>query len=145
MTRHELDGALAAELLRSGRAVEIVVGGESMWPLLQSGWRVRIEPASARVGDLVAVERDGRLVVHRLVKLEGERATLRGDNTGRDDPPARTRDLLGVVTAVWTPSGRQLRLSSRRWQLVGRAIALVTPRTQTPWRWALRLVRARRR
>jgi hypothetical protein len=145
MTMRELDGALAAELLRSGRAVEIVVGGESMWPLLQSGWRVRIEPAPARVGDLVAVERDGHLVVHRLVKLEGERATLRGDNTGRDDPPARTSDLLGVVTAVWTSSGRCLSLTKRRWNMVGRAVAHVATRTHRPWRWALRLARWRHR
>src|SRR5688572_11413062 len=36
---------LGAELLKRGRGLDLVVGGESMWPLVRHGDRVRLEPA----------------------------------------------------------------------------------------------------
>lgn len=133
---------LAAELLRRGRPVTVVVGGESMWPLVRSGERVRIEPAIApRRGLLGAVLLGGHLVVHRIVAMNDSWCTLLGDLGGS---PARIpqTDLLGVVVELETRGGRKLRLDRGARRFLGVAVSLVTPVARWPWRWT-RALRAR--
>ena len=128
---------LAAELLRRGRPMELVVGGMSMWPLVRAGERVRLEPAvGARVGQLAAVVRDGRLLVHRVVRAEGGLCELRGDNLERSDGLVPAAQIVGVVTLGWTRSGR--RIDHRRFlrRTLDRLVAFVSARSRLPWRLA---------
>ena len=68
--RPPLRPTLAAALLREGRTVDVPLGGASMRPLFTPGDTLRITPARAETvkpGDIVAVDLDGQLLVHRLV------------------------------------------------------------------------------
>jgi hypothetical protein len=137
--REDVAADLAAELLQRGESVSLSVGGTSMWPLVRGGDRVLLVPGrAARVGEVAAVLRGGRLVVHRVVRAEGGRVVLRGDNRDREDPPVEGPEVLGVVTRQET---RGRTIDHRAWgmRLVNRAAALLSRRTRLPWRAAERL------
>lgn len=129
---------LAAEILRRGRPMEVQVFGESMWPLVRQGERVRIDPAEPpAVGRLAAVLVDGHLVVHRIVRLDAGECLLLGDHGGGQLRVA-VAELLGVVTHQWTRSGRLLVHAAPHVKAAGAVVARVTPLTRLPWRMARR-------
>lgn len=81
--------------------VSLRTAGRSMWPLVRPGALVEvvaIDPAQLRPGDLVAIERDEGLLLHRLVRRtsRGE-LVLRGDANAREDPPVQVERVLGYV------------------------------------------------
>lgn len=73
-----------------------------MRPLLRDGDLVHVQPAQVnaaaglKTGTLILFVRNGQLIVHRFLRLEGENLLERGDcsaDVGRVAPS----DLLGVV------------------------------------------------
>lgn len=129
---------LAAEMLRRGRPMQVQVFGESMWPLVRQGDRVRIDPAEPpAVGRLAAVLVDGHLVVHRIVKLDAGECLLLGDHGGGELRVA-VGEVLGVVTHQWTRHGRLLTHAATLVKGAGAVVAAVTPLTRWPWRAARR-------
>jgi hypothetical protein len=138
------DGELAAELLARGEAVEIVVGGASMWPLVRHGDRVRIESdRPVVVGAIAATLRAGHLVVHRVARLEGARVILRGDHREQPDLPVAREAVLGVVTRQWTRALPAIRHDLLPLQLWNGAVSAVRARTSLPWRLAREARRVR--
>lgn len=94
----------ASAFLGEDMTVTITAGGYSMWPAIKPGDRVVIEPLQERVpaeGDIVALRRDGGLVVHRVREVfnrEGKRYfRTRGDAVTRDDEPAELSIIAGTV------------------------------------------------
>lgn len=64
---------LSESLARTGSAV-IAVNGNSMYPTLQMGWRVFLEPARGedlRAGEIAVFRGERYLTIHRLVLKEG--------------------------------------------------------------------------
>ena len=103
-------GSPAAKALRAGCTLELDARGGSMWPLLRTGDRLTVEPATAsslRRGDIAVVARGHGLVAHRVVATDP--IVTRGDRLPADDGPADDEALIGRVRSV------------RRW---GLAIAL---------------------
>lgn len=134
---------LAAELLRRGRSIDLVVGGMSMWPLVRGGERVHLDPAvPPRVGFLAGILQEGRLVVHRIVRVGGGRVTLLGDFGGRE-ASVELPELLGVVTVQWTRDGRMIRHDRTMRRAANYLCALATRTTRWPWRFVHRLARLR--
>ncbi len=120
---------LCIATLRNGQALTLVNLSPSMSPFVRVGDALTIDPAvPARLGVLVAVERAGRVVVHRLVAFDGERLVLRGDANPHCDTPDDSGAVLGVVTRQRLRSGRTL--DHGRWwmRLVGRLLRLRTLR-----------------
>lgn len=63
------------------------VSGESMLPTYRSGDALLgLKWFRPRVGQVVVADRDSRLLIKRLVALDGQYASLQGDN------PARSTD-----------------------------------------------------
>ena len=99
--------ALCIATRRGGRTLTIVNLSPSLSPFVRVGDALTIDPcAPLRFGALVAVERKGRIVVHRLVRREAERLTLRGDANPFCDAPDDIDAVLGVVTRQRTRAGR---------------------------------------
>jgi hypothetical protein len=74
-----------------------------MSPALGDGDEVHVAPfgdAPPRPGEVVVARLGPRLVTHRLRRLDGGRAILRGDACRHDDPPLPLDALLGRVVAV---------------------------------------------
>ncbi|BDU75933.1 S24/S26 family peptidase [Mesoterricola sediminis] len=118
MRRDEALRALRS-LLDAGRPCTVDVRGVSMEPFLRAGDRVRVEradPGRLALGDLVAFEEDGNLIVHRFAGWTGARGgrwfRQTGDNMiGFGLVPSEA--LLGRVTALETGSG--VRRLDRGW------------------------------
>ncbi|HWW60725.1 MAG TPA: S24/S26 family peptidase, partial [Thermoanaerobaculia bacterium] len=79
--------------------------GDSMWPLIQSGDYLLVEPAAASNiarGDVVLARLDRGLTAHRVIEVRRDgaslRITTRGDNAPQNDAPFTESAILGRVT-----------------------------------------------
>ncbi|MFM2152052.1 MAG: hypothetical protein RL199_487 [Pseudomonadota bacterium] len=100
---------LCIAALRAGRALTIVNLSPSLSPFVRVGDALTLDPSEqVRLGALVAVERAGRIVFHRLVRREAGRIVLQGDANPFRDAPDEIEAVLGVVTRQTTRSGRTL-------------------------------------
>jgi phage repressor protein C with HTH and peptisase S24 domain len=91
---------VAAQLLREGGAVAMPLGGSSMRPLFTPGDTLRIDPATAVTvapGDIVVLDLDGQLLVHRLVYKTAWSVVTRGDDSPACDPPQPHAAVIGRV------------------------------------------------
>ena len=113
---------LAADLLRSGRAVRMRALGSSMLPSIWPGDLLIVancQPSEVVVGDIVCFVRERRFVIHRVARIhESEEKRVwvtRGDGMYREDEPIQQEQLLGRVVAI-ERSGRRI-LPGRRFLL----------------------------
>ena len=108
-------------LVRSGYTVTIPVRGNSMLPFLADGRDAVVlcaqEPGSLRAGTVALVRtNDGRIVLHRIVRLEGRRLWLRGDGNPGQTEEAVLDDVLAVAVAV-VRKGRTYPVSGWAWRV----------------------------
>ena len=101
-----------AALLAEGRDVEIMAKGTSMLPFIVGGRDSVIlrkeADGSFLPGDIVLARRSpGNYVLHRLISVDGDRVTLKGDGNVFGTETVDRKDILGKVTAVVSPSGRK--------------------------------------
>lgn len=73
-----------------------------MTPAIRGGDRLTLQPlrSTPRMGDVLACEIDGRLVIHRVVGRPGGRTAVRGDVAPTSDRPLAPEALLGRVARV---------------------------------------------
>ena len=118
---------LLRDRLRAGTPVDIRAKGYSMWPSLRDGAVVRVEPCVGplRPGDVVLFERDGRLVLHRVLRVTRTRLLLKGDARRDPDGWVLREDVFG-------------RLARRP---VDGVMARLAPRLATPLSLASAIVR----
>jgi hypothetical protein len=131
---------------RAGITLYVPVTGHSMRPLLRPGDVLVVQPgpAACRPGDLIVFWQQGRLVAHRLLRLEqpgGDAHFITGgDNALAADPPVAPADVLGRVTARQR-GGRTLTLNTPFWRGLGRLVALSHPWPGPSRRFRPRLLR----
>ena len=117
LLRETPDKTLAAgavlSMLDEGRAVTVTAGGYSMWPAIRPGDTVVIDPIGTRlpkIGEIVALRRDGGYVLHRVTGVTAGRDTTlirtQGDSVRHEDEPSYAGMIAGVVVSV-VRSGRQ--------------------------------------
>jgi signal peptidase I len=101
--------ALAPPALGGSTSV-VVVDGTSMLPRLHGSDLVLLRTAPRyEVGDVVAYRSAvmGRVVLHRIVAIQGDRYVLKGDNNGFIDPDRpRRADLVGRMWVHVPSAGR---------------------------------------
>jgi signal peptidase I len=98
----------------------------SMQPLIQPGDELLLSPlhsGAARPGMIVAYQRDGILIVHRLLQAMSEALVTRGDALPTADAPVSARALVARVVAIRPPGRRVLDLGRAPWPLIGAALA----------------------
>lgn len=94
------------ELCLSGAAppVKIYLDGFSMQPLIRKGKdKVTIVPVDRklRTGDIVLFKAvDGRYIVHRVWKINGDMIQTLGDRCTYPDVPINIRDVYGIVAEM---------------------------------------------
>jgi hypothetical protein len=106
------------------RQVCLHANGSSMLPLIRHGdalWVEYIEPADLRRGDLVLVQRDNRLITHRLVACHQGMLQTRGDNCLALDPPVLAAEILGRVSTI-ERGRKRIALHSRLWRITSRLL-----------------------
>ena len=108
MTDHEIIEE-AILLVDEGVSVTLPVNGNSMLPFIIGGKESVIlqQPELPKVGGVVLAWADGyRYVVHRIVRIDGERVTLMGDGNLKGTEHCLIGDIKARVTHVVDAKGR---------------------------------------
>ncbi|MDR3709205.1 MAG: S26 family signal peptidase [Capsulimonadaceae bacterium] len=101
--------AAACDLWRSeGRFIWATIHGGSMTPTILPGQKIQLHftHSGLKPGQIIAYQRDERIVVHRLIAIDGDPATgaaqyvCLGDGNAANDAPVRLQDIAGLVTKV---------------------------------------------
>ena len=79
--------------------------GYSMYPTLKPGSKIVINKVHNPVpGDIIAIDKDGKLIVHRLIKIIKSRNGIsyiaRGDSNRFPDPPVGIEKIVGKVASM---------------------------------------------
>lgn len=99
----------AVRLVDEGVSVTLPVNGNSMLPFIIGGKESVIlqQPELPKVGGVVLAWADGyRYVVHRIVRIDGERVTLMGDGNLMGTEHCLIGDIKARVTHVVDAKGR---------------------------------------
>jgi hypothetical protein len=113
----------------AGELTEFMLDGNCMAPLLREGDRLRIRHGAAdlRVGDIVVLWSEARLVVNRVIEVNerGDERCLRvsSDSGARGPAFAHAGDIVGKVVAV-RRRDRWLDLEAPLWRLAGKCLWL---------------------
>ena len=93
----------AIRLVREGVSVTLPVNGNSMLPFIIGGKESVIlqGPGLIDVGDVVLAWVDGcRYVVHRIIRINGDRVTLMGDGNLAGTEHCTLNDINAIATHV---------------------------------------------
>ena len=112
--------AVLSDALQGGREIRIPVSGRSMGPAFNGVSDIHVVPCDAgklRPGALAVYQRDGRWVVHRIMRKIHDAAGVgyltKGDGLSQLDSPAiRLEEIRGIVTGVGLKGGGQVDLLS---------------------------------
>ncbi|MCX8184845.1 MAG: signal peptidase I [Sulfolobales archaeon] len=81
-----------------------VVEGSSMEPTLQPGDLVvivkRVSLGEISIGDVIVYQRGRTLIIHRVIRIEGNTLIAKGDNNWLPDPPVSPQMIIGKVLEV---------------------------------------------
>ncbi len=120
-------------LLQKGEAVEIMLTGHCMKPLLREKDLISIRPMQAdalRCGDVAMYHVNGRIKAHRFLRfipVDGIKHLLtKSDRRHRCDPPVPVSNFLGIISKV-TRNGRTMNYESRTWQTVNLLLGKLSP------------------
>ena len=106
----------AVRLVNEGNSVTLPVKGWSMLPFI-IGWKESVilqKPTHPRWGDVVLAWVDGcRYVVHRIIRIDGERVTLMGDGNVTGTEHCTVSDIKAVATHVVGADGQPHDLYNR--------------------------------
>ena len=109
-----------------------------MVPVLWPGDQITIrrsDPTELQPDSIIVFRQRERLVVHRVVRHQGDCVVARGDARPLCDRPVKASEVVGRVEAI-RRNGRPVRLQPRFWQ---RAAAFVLRRSEGFTRVFLRL------
>ena len=116
--------------IAEGHSVRIRLKGQSMFPLLRNERdEVVLYPChehDLHPMDVVLFRYQGRHVLHRILRREGDWLYLRGDGSYVAKEECAVSDVVGKVHEIIRPSGKvipvdawQWRLSSKLWRGLG--------------------------
>lgn len=110
-----------AALLQEGHQVRFTPSGVSMRPFIEGGKDsvVLERKPRYRVGDIVLMQLPTTYVLHRLIAVDGDRVTLRGDGNLYGVEQGTQADILGYVTEIRSPKGcRKIICKGRVWHVL---------------------------
>ncbi len=94
---------LIADVASNFGEVRLKVTGASMMPAVWPGDVVtvsRCDSAELKPGMIALYRRTGTIVVHRIVRLDGDAVITQGDSLPDEDLPAKQVDVLGRVVRI---------------------------------------------
>lgn len=126
-----LSDVLTREMLSHGFYLRLKGRGTSMYPFVQTGDTLLIQPKNLNelcIGDIVFYRRsESQFVAHRLIKkIDSTILITKGDNMATIDEPVRIEQVLGRVTSV-ERDGRYRSLDTGLNRFLGRCLARFSP------------------
>ncbi len=101
---------LARDLIACGKGFRFCARGQSMWPTIQDGDILHVEPIrkAPRRGDIILFFREGEFKAHRIIRRPDDNFVTRGDAGMESDGIVRRQEIVGKVVAKECPSTGQL-------------------------------------
>ena len=106
--------------ISQGRSVWFKIKGTSMLPFLKDNKdSVLLSPVNEPVvkNDVVLFFYKGRHVLHRVIKIEGEKYIMQGDGVFASSEFCHSKDIIGKVTQIQRPSGKIIPVTSFKWRM----------------------------
>lgn len=107
-------------MIDEGRTVTFRVRGRSMRPMIEGDRdSVVLVPCTGEVkkDDIILAEvSPQRYVLHRIIKVEGDTLTMRGDGNLVGTETFRRSDVIGRAEA-FIRKGKRLEMNSRKWEI----------------------------
>jgi signal peptidase I len=96
---------ISLTLLTEGKTIRIKAHGYSMYPCIKPGSLILIEPLNIkgmpRPGEIIAIQRESGLIVHRLSKIINKNGIMfyiaRGDSNAYADNPVKIDKIAGRI------------------------------------------------
>jgi signal peptidase I len=85
------------QLLQDGKQVEVPAHGMSMFPLLQPGDILLVNPTKPKLGEIGIFLSQDILIAHRVYKIDNTAYYFKGDGLIYADRPISPSRILGVV------------------------------------------------
>ena len=106
--------------MEEGTTFKIVVRGYSMLPMLGFGHDtiiLRRVDATEDISGRIAMFRNenGRIVVHRIIGINGGIVSLRGDGNLYKVEQCKREEIIAVLESVVRENGKEISCTSRRW------------------------------
>jgi signal peptidase I len=87
------------------------ITSSSMWPVLKSSDLVFIKGVKGKneinLGEIVVYRNDRGFTIHRVVKLDNDTFTTKGDANNVEDPPVKYEELIGKTVNL---KGKPIRI-----------------------------------
>lgn len=98
-------GILVSEFVKKRKNITFKATGNSMLPFIKDGDVITISPYignKPEIGDIVAYidSKTKDLIVHRIMRLSGNRFIAKGDNCLHNDEPQFKVDILGYASNI---------------------------------------------
>lgn len=107
-------------MIDEGRTVTFRVRGRSMRPMIEGDRdSVVLVPCTGEVkkDDIILAEvSPKRYVLHRIIKVDGDTLTMRGDGNLLGTETFRRSDVIGRAEA-FIRKGKRLEMNSRKWKI----------------------------
>jgi signal peptidase I len=102
---HAVVKDISLTLLTEGKTIRIKAHGYSMYPCIKPGSLILIEPLNIkgmpRPGEIIAIQRESGLIVHRLSKIINNNGIMfyiaRGDSNAYADNPVKIDKIAGRI------------------------------------------------
>ena len=108
-------------LINEGHTITLPLRGRSMRPFLEDNRDKALLKAVDRpqVGDAVLAELcKGHFVLHRIIGIEGEKVTLRGDGNLNSDPECTLADIRAKAIGFYRKGSDRLdSTNGRKWRI----------------------------
>lgn len=121
------------EQISSGQTATFTVRGWSMRPLMNNlRDRAVVSPITEplRCSDVVVFKYHGRYLLHRIIAIDGDRFTIKGDGVPFSHEVVDRADILAVLTSVIRRNGTTVSCSSPKWIDRSRRWNAMNPRIQ---------------
>lgn len=121
---NEVFFAWVEQEIAEGRSVRFRLKGQSMFPLLRNERdEVVLYPCreeELQPMDVVLFRYQGKHVLHRILRREGNCLYLRGDGSYVAKEMCATADVVGKVQEVIRPSGKMIPVDAWQWRMGSR-------------------------
>ena len=110
--------------IAEGRSVRFRMKGISMHPFLRNGRDDVVlypcRPDELKPMDVVLFRYQGKHLLHRILRKEGDRLQIQGDGSFVAKEECLLDDVVGIVREFYRPSGKRVSVDSRCWKLFSR-------------------------
>ena len=100
------------QIISTGKTVELKVEGNSMRPYLRGGKDVIVvspfQAEDLKPGTIVLFRYRNDYIFHRIIKIKNDVLIIQGDGTYKQYEEAQKSDVIGIVSRIIRPSGKQV-------------------------------------